>query len=168
MATTHDRLAAAVGDAGSAYHRLVLLVGPARSGKTEALRRLGGDRGWPRVNLNRELSALLIDYPKRQRALKLPDLASQMAAAQSGDVILIDNIELLFAPELAVDPLRLLQGLSRNRIVIASWRGAYDGEQLTYAEPGHPEWRRYTHPEAAVVSATQPATNQTDNRQDPR
>ena len=50
------------------------------------------------------------------------------------ELILLDNIELLFAVELAQDPLRLLQSLSRNRTVIASWPGTFDGQSLTYAE----------------------------------
>ncbi|MBU0482850.1 MAG: BREX-3 system P-loop-containing protein BrxF, partial [Proteobacteria bacterium] len=41
------------------------------------------------------------------------------------------------------DPLRLLQGLSRNKTVVASWNGAIIDGFLTYAEPAHPEYRRY-------------------------
>ena len=53
-----------------------------------------------------------------------------------------NNIELLFATELAQDPLKLLQSLSRNRTIVAAWPGNFDGAALTYAEPGHPEARR--------------------------
>lgn len=168
MATVRDRLIAAVETAEATYHRLVLLVGHPRSGKTRALLDLEVSRGWSRVNLNRELAARLIDCPKRQRPLKLPDLAAQVIGAYPGPVLLLDNLELLFAPELAVDPLRLLQTLSRNRAVVASWRGTYDGEHLTYAEPGHPEWRRYTRPDAVMVTTTYPAAFPADTSQGAR
>ena len=70
---------------------------------------------------------------------------------EASDVILLDNIELLFAENFAQDPLRLLQSLSRNRTIVAAWPGAFDGTSLTYAEPGHPEARRYSMPQAVIV-----------------
>ena len=65
------------------------------------------------------------------------------------DVVALDNIELLFDPALHQDPLVCLQGLSRNKTLIAAWGGNYVGGVLTYAEPGHPEYRRYERPDAA-------------------
>ena len=59
------------------------------------------------------------------------------------DVILLDNIEVLFDVSLKQDPLRLLQGLSRNKTVVAAWSGSIDGEHMVYATPDHPEYRRY-------------------------
>jgi hypothetical protein len=49
-------------------------------------------------------------------------LANLPAAAQAG-LVLLDNIELLFDVHLKQDPLRLLQGLSRNKTVVATWNG---------------------------------------------
>ena len=62
--------------------------------------------------------------------------------------------------ELAQDPLKLLQSLSRNRTVVAAWPGNFDGVSLTYAEPGHPEARRYPTPQAMIVKASE--TGQSD------
>jgi hypothetical protein len=76
-----------------------------------------------------------------------------MIRAEKSDVVLLDNIELLFAEELAQDPLRLLQSLSRNRAIVAAWPGGFDGACLTYAEHGHPEARRYQTPQAVIVNA---------------
>jgi hypothetical protein len=76
-----------------------------------------------------------------------------MVRAEKSDVVLLDNIELLFAEELAQDPLRLLQALSRNRAVVAAWPGGFDGKYLTYAEPSHAEARRYQTPQAVIVKA---------------
>ena len=44
-----------------------------------------------------------------------------MIRAEKSDVVLLDNIELLFAVEFAQDPLRLLQSLSRNVTIVAAW-----------------------------------------------
>ncbi len=153
VASLSHRVLDRVGEAGGLYHRLLLVVGPPRSGKTGALRDIAASEGWPLVNVNLRLSELLLELTQKQRALRAARLLGDIVEAANGDAVLLDNIELLFGPELAQDPLRLLQGLTRNRTVVVTWCGEYDGTTLTYAEPGHPEARRYTRPEAVVVSA---------------
>ena len=70
----------------------------------------------------------------------------------TGDPALLDNLEVLFEPELQIDPLALLQSLSRDRTVVASWPGTIFAGQLYYAEPGLPEHRRYPVAELVVVA----------------
>jgi hypothetical protein len=134
-----------------AYYKLILAVGRARIGKTAALSELAGRHGWPRLNVNLRLSERLLDLTHRQRAVRVAGILDDIVREAALDVVLLDNIELLFAEELAQDPLRLLQSLSRNRTIIAAWPGTFDGISLTYAEPGHPEARRYSSPQAVIV-----------------
>ncbi len=54
--------------------------------------------------------------------------------------------------------LRLLQGLSRNLTVVASWNGTFEKGKLTYAEPGHREYRSYDLTDTLVVSMSGEAT----------
>ena len=133
------------------YYRLMLVVGPSRSGKTTALRRLSDERSWPLVNINLSLSERLLELTSRQRAFNASRLLNQVIEERPGDVLLLDNTEILFSSLLRQDPLRLLQGLARHRCVIASWAGHYDGGPLTYAVPSHPEFRQYENPDAVVV-----------------
>ena len=37
----------------------------------------------------------------------------------------------------------LLQGLSRNKTIIAAWNGSFVNGYITYAKPDQPEYRRY-------------------------
>ena len=67
------------------------------------------------------------------------------------DVVLLDNIEVLFDVALKQDPLRLLQGLSRNKTVVAAWSGSVNADHLIYSTPGHPEYRRYATRGVMVV-----------------
>lgn len=134
-----------------AYYKLILAVGPARAGKTAALSELATRNNWPRLNVNLRLSEKLLDLTHRQRAVRVAGILNDIVRDEVSKVILLDNIELLFAPELAQDPFRLLQSLSRNRAIIAAWPGNFDGATLTYAEPGHPEARRYPRPQAVIV-----------------
>jgi hypothetical protein len=145
------RVAERVPDAASIYHRLVLVVGPPRTGKTNALRGLAEEQGWPLVNVNLRLSERLLDLTSKQRALHVPRILSEILGRHSGEVVLLDNTEVLFSRSLRQDPLRLLQGLSRNRTVVACWSGDMEDGRLTYAEPPHPEHRRYLRPDAIIV-----------------
>ena len=79
-------------------------------------------------------------------------LLAEVVGEQRSDTLLLDNTEMLFDPGLQLDPLRLLQQLSRNRSVVASWAGGFDREQLTYAVRGHTEYRQYTDPDTVIVS----------------
>ena len=137
-----------------AYYKLVLAVGPARTGKTAMLTELAKQHSWPRFNVNLHLSERLLELTRRQRATRVAGILDDMIRKKGSEVVLLDNIELLFAEELAQDPLRLLQSLSRNRAIIAAWPGGFDGACLTYAEPGHPEARRYQSPQAVIVKTS--------------
>lgn len=149
---TH-RVAEQIEMARQLYHRLVIVAGPPRSGKTSALHDLHEERGWPLVNINLALSEKLLELTAKQRALRVARIVDDVVQEQAGDTVLLDNIEMLFHPDLKQDPLRLLQSLSRNRTIVATWRGAQIGSSLTYAAPDHPEFRRFEDPQALIVSS---------------
>jgi ABC-type hemin transport system ATPase subunit len=129
-----------------------MLVAPAGAGKTAALQDVQERTAAPLVNVNLELSRRMLDLTERQRALQLPRLLAEIVGASAADVILLDNIEVLFDVSLKQDPLRLLQGLSRNKTVVAAWGGSIDGAHMVYATPDHPEYRRYPLRDFLVVS----------------
>lgn len=147
------QIAEQVEKASSLYYRLVIVVGPPRSGKTSTLRYLERERGWPLVNVNLALSEKLLELTARQRALRVARIVDDIVQEQGGDTVLLDNIEMLFHPDLKQDPLRLLHRLSRNRTIVATWRGAQLGASLTYAAPDHREFRRFEEPQALIVSS---------------
>ena len=147
-----DKVIRSIDQAAELYHRLVVLVAPAGAGKTAALRDVRDRTGAPLVNVNLELSRRMLDLTERQRALQLPRLLAEIVGTALADVVLLDNIEVLFDVSLKQDPLRLLQGLSRNRTVVAAWSGSIDGEHMLYATPDHAEYRRYPSRDILVVS----------------
>lgn len=159
-APTSKDLSSLCETAATLYHRLVLVVGPARSGKTRLLQAAAAANGWPLINLNQRVSELLLELTQRQRALRVPRVVGDVLGSTGADVVLVDNLELLFSPDLAQDPLRLLQGLARNRTVVASWPGLMVGKQLSYAEPSHPEYRRYPELDTLWLSLPGDATSQ--------
>ena len=126
------------------YHRLMLVVAPAGAGKTTALHDVQNRTGAPLVNINLELSHQMLELTERQRALQLPHLLREVVGSNGGgEIILLDNTEIIFDVGLKQDPLRLLQGLSRDKTVVAAWNGAIIEGSLTYAAMDHPEYRHY-------------------------
>ena len=147
-----DRVIKRIGQAAELYHRLVMLVAPVGAGKTAALQDVHERTAAPLVNVNLELSRRMLDLTERQRALQLPRLLAEIVGISAADVVLLDNVEVLFDVSLKQDPLRLLQGLSRNKTVVAAWSGSIDGEHMVYATPDHPEYKRYPLRDFLVVN----------------
>lgn len=144
------------------YNRLLLVVGAVGSGKTAALRALSSEEGCSIINVGTELGRRLLDLTERQRVIEMPSLLEQIVAECNGDVVILDNTEILFHPGLQQDPLRLLKALSRNRTVISSWLGSVDNQYLVYATPEHREFRRYPLDDLLVVSLSGVDTESVD------
>jgi ABC-type uncharacterized transport system ATPase component len=153
------QLEQAIEQASSQYFRLVILAGPPGSGKTATLQSVAQKIGCQVVNVNLELSKKMLELSRTQRSRQVARLMKEVIAAVSGNVVLLDNLEILFDTGLAVEPLRLLQVSSRNRTVVASWSGSYVAGTLTYAEPGHPEFVQFKQSEAVVITVGTYAAN---------
>ena len=138
-----DQILRKVEQAATLYYRLLLVVAPAGAGKTIALKDVRDRTGVPLVNVNLELSRRMLELTRRQRALQLPRILREIVDNDGEEVILLDNIEVIFDVALQQDTLRLLQGLSRNRTVVAAWNGTIVDGALIYAAPAHREHRRY-------------------------
>lgn len=149
--------------ASELYHRLVLVVAPQGSGKTEVLRNIQKHLGVAFVNVNLEVSRQLLDLTTKQQALQVSRIMEDILREAETEVVLLDNIEILFEVSLKQDPLRLLQGLSRNRTIVASWNGEIRDKNLTYASPDHLEYRRYPAHELLVVTMQSDLKNATNN-----
>ena len=108
--------------------------------------------GAPLININLEISQKLLELPRRQRAFEASMLMGDLVADIEAPCLLMDNIEILFHPELAIDPLRLLQKISHNRIIVSTWSGIINREHLVYAEPGHPEYNRWPTNDLTIIS----------------
>ncbi len=142
-AGVEQKLADAIAKAQGSFYRLVLLAGPSGSGKTVLLRRVAESHGCPYLNINLHFSQRMLEIPRGRRSLQVNRVFHELVDENPGDLLAVDNLEVLFDPSLQVDPLRLLKAVSRNRTLIAAWNGTFHNGVLRYAEPDHPEDRSY-------------------------
>ena len=147
----------AISSAPAMYSRLILLVGPSGSGKTHALQEISAKFGRNILNVSLEMSKALLELPIQRRQSHAQRIFGDIIKNFLGDedpqtaIILLDNLEILFDKDLKQDPLILLQGLSRNFTIIASWNGSWVHKRLTFARSGHPEYRFYDKIDAQII-----------------
>ena len=138
-----DRIAAKIRAAENDYHRLVLVVSREPTATAEALRKAADRFGVQPVNVNLEVSRRLMDVPVDQRAVRFARVLEEVAA-RAGSPVFLHRTAMIFDPALQQDPVRLLKHLSRARTIVAAWEGRVEAGLLTYAEPGHAEYRRHS------------------------
>lgn len=139
-----DRLERLVEEIAALHSKLVLLIGAPGSGQTALLQVLGKNRGATPLNIGAALGSRLAAIPQKQRPLQTSTLLRELADQHAvGDLLLLDNIELLFDRTLQLDPLDLLKRHAHARRVVAVWPGELRDGRLIYAEMGHPEHQNY-------------------------
>lgn len=124
--------------------KLVLVVGKAGSGKSRLLRELPADAY---IDLSKELSERLLHLPRRKRPQLIQNLLQEIINSCEGSLVIVDNIEMLFLPELELNPLKILAQLSREKILVVAWSGSYKDGQLVWGEPGQLNYHILTFPE---------------------
>lgn len=103
------------------------------------------------ITLNQLLGRELVGLARVDRAKELAHLFSELLSSLSTEVIMVMGIEILFDRSLAVDPLRLLKEVARNKTLLACWPGEMTNGGLAYAIPSHPEYRNYRRSDLSDV-----------------
>jgi len=125
--------------------KLILLIGPPGNGKTVVLHQLANSRNLTPLSVGFELGTRLAMVPHKHRNLEASNILRELTDQHAKDnLLLIDNIELLFDIKLKLDPLELLRRIARTRCVVATWPGELRNGRLEYAEIGHPEYQDYS------------------------
>ena len=65
---------------------------------------------------------------------------------------ILNHIDILFDPVLAIQPISVLESISRQRKIVVIWPGEYREGKLFYAEPQHSEYFKTQGPENLVIT----------------
>lgn len=155
-----EQIRKSIRDAAHLYQKLILLVGKSGSGKTGILKKISNKFSVPMINVNLEMSSRLLEVPVEKRASNLSRLFSSLLSDTGSDMVLLDNMEILFDKSLQQNPLSLLQNNAKNRVVMAAWNGAIENRRLTYARPEHHEFCSYPIEEAGITIELNPSPDE--------
>jgi len=142
--------------AAASYYKLVLVVGPMGSGKTQIMKEIA-TYNFHYLNFAEEFSRKMLSRPVNSRAAEAEQVAIDLIESQGSKHLAIDNTEVLFECPMKLNPLALLKRLSLEHVVVATWNGHFDDSKLTYGQPGHPAFQefRYTEQDTFIIVPTE-------------
>lgn len=92
------------------------------------------------INISRYLSDQLRFISSDKRPFQVVKWLRKVIAEQNNDVIFLHNIEYLFDHELKQNPVKLMEALSGNTVLLILWPGEEEQGVLKYATPEHSEY----------------------------
>jgi hypothetical protein len=124
----------------SSRERLILLVATSGKGKTQVIRKYAVANDLPLLSLGLLLTKAIQTGLQAEKMLgflhqELEDL---------GEVVLLDNLEVFFQPDLKLHVIQLLKLLSKERTLIVAFPGRVIDGSLVYAEASHPEYKVFS------------------------
>ena len=105
----------------------------------------------PRLQVGALLSTALLHVAPRQRPQAARRWWDAQLVSYAPEPVLCTHIDLLFTPELALDPVQLFRQLGRITPLIVCWPGRYQDQVLSYAVPEHAHYRTWRHPEVEIL-----------------
>ena len=143
MPATIQLIVECVRETQQASEQLVLVVGKPGSGKSKLFRELALMRGWEYIDCGMLLTEEFLELVPKVRPVEAPFIMGKILAEKKADVILLDGIQVLFAPVLNIDPLRLMRQLSKKQTILAAWPGEFDGTTLSFHQMGQKDNQEY-------------------------
>jgi hypothetical protein len=121
-------------DASQKYNRLVIVIGLPNTGKTRILNKFKEHPNTVYLNLNLVISEKLLNYSSKEQQYKVEELLLEIIEPYPNKILLFDNNEILFDPNLHINVLNLFKRISRHQICILSWTGSVSDGKLRFGE----------------------------------
>lgn len=141
---TEQSIIDAINNVSLDRHKLVILLGVFGAGKTKVLKKTAEQAG-VYLNLNLELSERLLKLPKTvmNDGVTVPNLIDEICDvfSPSRETLFVDNIELLFSPELGkINPVDTFKRISRQRPVVIAIPAYREGSMAVYSTPNSKDY----------------------------
>ena len=121
--------------------KLILLIGKSSSGKTQTIQELSDYYQTPVFSLGYEISKAMLEGLSNDKILEF--LREKLGIQKL--IILLDNVEVLFAKSLNLNPLAILKLLSTDQVILASFPGRVIEGNLVFAEASSSEYKNYSN-----------------------
>lgn len=128
--------------------RILFIVGGPGSGKSLLIRELAEQKGWKYLEAKQLIEEEFLLVPRDERPKLAEDVIRRALTRSDTEVVLLDGINVLFAPILNLEPLDILKTISKTYPIVVGWRGHLEGDQL-YLEHNN-------NPKHAMVTISQP------------
>lgn len=132
------------------YNPCCLLVDPDITRLQHAAHIVAARHDWPTLSIVGVLGDALLAIAPDRRSSQVKGIledALRQHRGRPGAAVVVTDVDILFEPTLALDPLRLFRDLSREGALIVAWPGAYANNVLAYATPDHAHYRRWPQPD---------------------
>lgn len=124
--------------------KILILIGGPGSGKSKVIRDLSEQDGWKICEARQLFDDEFLTIPRADRPERAVALIATALERLHAKVVMIDNVEFLFAPILNLNPVHMLLELSKKFPIIVSWRGTLDGNTLYFEHNGEPKYAKFT------------------------
>lgn len=150
--TTHLQLALERFLAARPYYPCCVLIHPDVRRLQQVAESLRAWYPWPVLSIGAALSGALLAIAPPQRPRAAHTALADAVRPHAPGPLLCTELDLLFEPSLALDPLRLLRDTSRLATLVVLWPGSLQGEGLTYAVPAHAHYRAWGRTDLSAES----------------
>lgn len=135
----------AINNVSTDRHKLVIILGMFGSRKTQLLKHVADIIKGQYININLELTDQLLKLPAKDAndGVTVHRLIDELCDRYSpnDETLLIDNIEILFSPELGrVNPVDTFKRVSRQRPIVLALPALRQGNMAVYSKPDHPDY----------------------------
>ncbi len=131
---------------------LVVIAGARQTGKTQLAKSLANKGLGTYVNLSLVLSRYLSDNPNGEGGLTAARGVNLLGDASRTGSMILDNIEIVFQPELRLSPLHWFRQIARDLPLVVVWPGVVIQGEFSYSMPNRPDYFYSREPSLVVVN----------------
>lgn len=123
--------------------RILFIVGGAGSGKSSIMRALAEQENWKYLEAKELLDEEILEIARDMRPNAAHEIICQSLKACGSEVVMVDGVDILFAPILNLQPVQLLKIISKEFPLIVGWKGRREGDKLYLEHNNEPEYFTY-------------------------
>lgn len=112
-----------------AKYKLLLIIGQPGTGKSKLIHDYASETGNPILDLNAIFGE---EVPEGSDSQYITNFMEGFLATYTPEVLLLDNKRVLYSKNSKIDLLSFLKNISEKKVVVATWNGMIEDENLVH------------------------------------